>query len=108
MTSRALSTAESELIRWLLADHMPLGVKPVETDLSTALVDRYDESECLRFVRPAPSDEVGFNSDMYTFNDRDGVPITAFLIFDRRGDVQEIDLWKVDDSPVAVLSDSVS
>ncbi len=106
MTSRALSAAESELIRRLLADHMPRGAKPVETDLSTVLVDRYDESECLRFVEPAPSDEVGFNSDMYTFDDRDGVPITAFLIFDPRGNMQELDLWKADDSPIVGLSDS--
>lgn len=87
---------------------MPLMAKLVETDLSTVLVDRSDESECLRFVEPAPSDEVGFNSDMYTFDDRDGVPITAFLIFDPWGDMQELDLWKADDSPIVGLSDSLS
>jgi hypothetical protein len=103
--SRPLTTAEADLIRTLLAGHMPRGMKPATVDLSTALVTRYDESECLRFVKPASSDEQGFGSDTYNFADSDGVTITAFLTFDPDGNMRELDLWKADDSTIRGLRD---
>ncbi|MBT1621428.1 hypothetical protein KK101_01840 [Curtobacterium flaccumfaciens pv. oortii] len=105
MAARGLTTAESDLIRWLLAHCMPQDAKPAPTDLSTALVARYDESECLRFEKPVSSGERGFHADMFTFDDVDGVSITAFLTFDPRGRMQELDLWKADDSRIVGLRD---
>ncbi|WP_281266476.1 hypothetical protein [Curtobacterium sp. 9128] len=91
------------LVRRLLAHHTPRSAQRDDIDLSTVLVTRYDESECLRFMRPASSDAGGFNSDMYTFDDHDGVQIIAFLTFDPEGNIQELDLWKADDTPILGL-----
>ncbi|MCJ1714022.1 hypothetical protein [Curtobacterium sp. VKM Ac-2922] len=103
---RALTGAEAAVVRWLLAHHMPRGASVAQLDLSTAQVARYDESECLRFVDPAASDDRGFSSHMGTFEDQDGVPITAFLTFDQQGRIRELDLWKGDDSPISRLPES--
>lgn len=104
--SRPLTAAELNLVRYLLAHDAPQGVKRDDLDLSTVLVARYDESECLRFVRPAATNERGSNSSTYTFDDQDGVPITAFLTFDPQGNIQELDLWKVNDSTILGLGGS--
>jgi hypothetical protein len=106
LTARPLTTGESGLVRWLLAHQMPNDAKAPDADLSTALVSLYDESGCLRFVRPTSSDELGFSSNIHTFVDLDGVPITAFLTFDPHGNMQELDLWKADDSAILGLRDS--
>lgn len=103
MTPRALTSAESEVVRWLLAHAVPADSEPMAVDVSALLVTRYDESECLRFVTATPSDGPGSTSGTLTIADRDGVPVTAFLVFDARGNLQELDLWKADDSPIEDL-----
>jgi hypothetical protein len=87
-------------------NYTPRAARRDDTDLSTVLVTRYDESECLRFVRPASSDGRGFNSDMFTFDDYDGVQVTAFLTFDPEGNICELDLWKGDDTAILSLGGS--
>jgi hypothetical protein len=74
--------------------------------LSAALVARYDEAECFCFVRPVPSGERGGESGLHTFEDRDGVVVSAFLAVDQDGHLRELDLWKADDSPIVQLPDS--
>lgn len=106
MKPRALTSAEAALIRWLIDYQTPNRAKVVKVDLATAQVARYDESECLRFVKPLALNDRGFNSNMYTFNDQDGMPITAFLTFDSIGYMKQLDLWKVDDSPISRLPES--
>lgn len=88
-----------------MVDCAPRVAKRDDIDLSTVLVIRYDESECLRFVQPASSDVRGFNSNLHTFDDHDGVQITAFLTFDPKGNIQELDLWKADDTAILGLGD---
>ena len=106
MAARPLTPAESKLVSHLLVNYAPRVAKRDDIDLSTVLVARYDESECLRFVQPASSDARRFVSDMYTFDDGGGVQITAFLTFDPKGNIQELDLWKVDDTAILSLDDS--
>lgn len=108
MEPRPLSSAESNLLRFLLTRHMHPGVTVADVDLSAALVSRYDESECLRFLEPVASDEPGSASGFCIFEDRDGVPITAFLTVDPEGKLRELDLWKADDTAIIELPDSYS
>lgn len=105
MAARPLTAAESKLVSHLLMNHSPQFAKRDDIDLSTVLVTRYDESECLRFVQPASSGVRGSNSDLCTFDDHDGVRITAFLTFDPEGNLQELDLWKGDDTAILSLGD---
>lgn len=56
MTPRALTTPEITLIRWIVDNAVDREVRLTDVELSSALVTRYDESECLRFVRPRASD----------------------------------------------------
>jgi hypothetical protein len=57
-------------------------------------------------VQPSSSDGAGTTSDLCTFDDRDGVSITAFLTFDPRGNVRELNLWKADDSAIVGLPET--
>lgn len=104
--SRPLTAAESKLVSHLLMNYTPQVAKRDDIDLSTVLVTRYDESECLRFVQPASSDVRGFNSDLCTFEDYDGVQVSAFLTFHPEGNICELDLWKADDTAILSLGGS--
>lgn len=77
VAARPLTKAESELVRHLLVHHSPRSAEREGIDLSTVLVSRYDESECLRFVRPASSAARSSSSDTHSFDDHGGVKITA-------------------------------
>lgn len=105
MAPRHLTGSESALVCLLLTDHTSPGRASTYSDLSDVLVRRYDESECLLFVRPEASGAPGFTSEPYVFLDADGVPINAFLTFDEQGTIQELDLWKMDDSRIIHLPD---
>jgi hypothetical protein len=105
LTTRALTTSESSLVRWLLAHRTPPTAEPAALDLSAALVTRDDESECLRLCgRPRRTEQARLRT--CTFDDRDGVSITALLTFDPQGNVRELDLWKADESAIAGLPET--
>lgn len=96
---RPLTEPEKRLVRWLLRKDETLTEVPL-IDVDDCFVRRYNESECLLFVCPMHDDTVGGTGQKAYFDDVDKVGCTAFLVYDSRRRIRELDLWKGDDSPL--------
>ncbi|HEX8386180.1 MAG TPA: hypothetical protein VF576_08355 [Rubricoccaceae bacterium] len=54
----------------------------------------------LRFASGTPNPKLGAVLDEVWFTDADGVPVTMTLTVDQNGELYELDVWKVDFSPL--------
>lgn len=57
----------------------------------------------IRFESKKPGRRLGSDLARETFVDEDGVEVIATLSLDNYGDLFELDIWKVDFSPVVSL-----
>ncbi|UOQ71089.1 hypothetical protein MUN79_20810 [Hymenobacter cellulosilyticus] len=70
--------------------------------LYTSEVREMDEVQTgsLRFVSPQEERRLGEKIASTRFLDEDGVPVFVSLYLDQRGELYELDCWKVDDTPL--------
>ncbi|WP_431201974.1 DUF6984 family protein [Bradyrhizobium betae] len=99
---RPLTSNERDLIAFILGQHSPL---QVDLDLVEEMNDGGMGS--LRFVGTADR-RFGRCIGEAEFDDADGVPVSVALNADQHGMLFELDVWKVDFSPlqrIAALSE---
>lgn len=60
----------------------------------------------LSFVSSKPHRAMGKVAGECTFSDADGMLVDAALLLDKEGDLFELDLWKVDFSPLIQIPDA--
>ncbi|MFG6110515.1 DUF6984 family protein [Stenotrophomonas nematodicola] len=102
--SRVLSAAELSVIRMmLLGVRSSLDLSPEA--LSIVGVEDMDDGGMgsIRFVSDKPDRRLGEELARETFLDEDDVEVIATLSLDNYGDLFELDIWKVDFSPVVSL-----
>lgn len=92
--TRALTPAERELVRLLLASK---GDQRPVADLVEEMRD--GEMGSLRFSGPEAR-RYGSTLAEAEFTDADGTPVSVALMLDEAGDLFELDIWKVDFSPL--------
>jgi uncharacterized protein DUF6984 len=98
---RPLRRLEREFIAAMLEDS-PAG-QAIEAGLADALVQPMDDGGMgsLRFVYPADPDQCYADTIAEAMAaDEDGVPLSITLSVDQRGRPFELDVWKVDNSPL--------
>ena len=100
MFHRTLTSQELDLVRHMLAG-VPDG-ESIGGDLSSRLVREMNDGGMgsLRFVSDEPAGKAGREIAKATFNDADGTLATVSLFLDRLGHLYELDIWKVDFSPL--------
>ena len=99
--TRPLRRAEKDLIAGLLKDSS--GTKAIEPSLADAVVQPMDDGGMgsLRFVYPIEPEQRYCRTIAETMAvDKDGVPLSITLSVDQRGRLFELDVWKVDNSPL--------
>ncbi|WP_244817687.1 hypothetical protein [Caballeronia sp. Lep1P3] len=100
MSMRKLLPVELAFIREMLKG------KPDEGRLASSLVDRFVEEMDdggmggLRFTSSKDDRSLGTALAEKKFADQDGVTVVATLNLDGDGDLYELDVWKVDFSPL--------
>ncbi|PJJ60592.1 DUF6984 family protein [Hymenobacter chitinivorans] len=100
MATRLLKLPELGLLLFLLrglpqAEHLLSLLYRIEVvELDEALTGS------LRFVSPQAERRLGEKIASTRFLDEDGVPVFVSLYLDQRGELYELDCWKVDDTPL--------
>jgi len=100
-TVRLLTADERALLAGLIGDK-PEAARLLDS-LPTALVEEMDDGGMgsLRFSGPENvSRRLGEQLVEKEFADIDGVPVIVAINLDDRGDLYELDVWKVDFSPL--------
>ena len=104
MNMRLLKAYEIELIKALLITNSK-STEIIIPALDTVLVQELDDGGMggLRFMSPiADSDRsLGKTVAEAEFLDEDGVPVSIQLNLDKNNQIFELDVWKVDYSPVS-------
>lgn len=100
---RHLSESEKWIVQTMLRDVHPLKITPEE--LSVVEIEGMDDGGMgsLLFESGKPDRCLGKDLAREVFVDRDGVDVIATLSLDNYGDLFELDIWKVDFSPVVSL-----
>ena len=99
---RRLHAIEEPLVAYLL-NHAGIGA-----DLDTLRVKPMDDGGMgsLRFRSDTPDPKIGKKVAACQFNDSDGVEVWATLNLDQNGCLFELDVWKVDYSPLGQWPES--
>jgi len=99
--TRPLTRDEKTFVTALLKGH-PEG-KGIEATLGDAVVEPLDDGGMgsLHFIDPTGAEQrYGHTIAEVTAADEDGVPLSITLSVDQRGRLFELDVWKVDNSPL--------
>jgi hypothetical protein len=102
---RFLTTAEKVLVRALI-DKSPGFAIPSEW-LDNVVVVPMDDGGMgsLRFLPVSAGQMFGKQLSEIAFHDADGVVVTAALMLDKSGIPFELDIWKVDNTPLIQIPD---
>ncbi|UOQ51857.1 DUF6984 family protein [Hymenobacter cellulosivorans] len=100
MANRTLKLPELGLLVFLLRDKPH--AEPLLAKLYTSEVREIDEAQTgsLRFASQQAERRLGEKIASTRFLDEDGVPVFVSLYLDQRGELYELDCWKVDDTPL--------
>ncbi|MFN4288851.1 MAG: DUF6984 family protein [Brevundimonas sp.] len=100
---RPLSATETALIKFIAAGSLPSAML---ADLHHRLVREMDDGRMgsLQFVGAADR-SMGSTVAHAEFEDADGVPVSVALLLDQEGRLFELDIWKVDFSPLIRTAD---
>lgn len=101
---RALSASEAALIRFIASGSISDGVL---ADLPDLPVREMDDGQMgsLEFVGTADR-KMGSTAGYAEFEDADGVPVSVALLLDQEGRLFQLDIWKVDFTPLIRLPDA--
>ena len=93
-----MSASEETLIRFIASGSLPAAMI---ADLPNKLVREMDGGRMgsLQFVGAADR-KMGRTAGQAEFEDADGVPVSVALLLDQEGRLFELDIWKVDFSPL--------
>jgi hypothetical protein len=101
---RQLKSNEKSLIRCLIYEIADEKMKAeLEQSLNTIMVEDLDDGGMgsLHFVHSEKDRrKMGSYAAEKVFIDSDGIPIMVYLDLDQSGALYELDIWKVDFSPV--------
>jgi hypothetical protein len=105
---RLLKTYESQLIQALLMTSSKYAEEMIPT-LNTLLVEDVDDGGMggLFFISPSDNSDrsLGKTIAEAEFLDEDGIPVSVALNLDTNNQLFELDVWKVDYSPVSKWPD---
>lgn len=103
LVSRYLSDSEISIIQAMLLGVRSLSLTPEA--LSEIRVEDMDDGGMgsIKFESKKSERRLGSDLARETFVDEDGVEVIATLSLDNYGDLFELDIWKVDFSPVVNL-----
>lgn len=101
---RPLSASETALISFIGSGSLP---STVLADLPDKSVREMDDGRMgsLQFVGAAHR-RMGSTAGRAEFDDADGVPVSVALLLDEEGQLFELDIWKVDFSPLIRIPDA--
>ena len=101
---RLLSVSETALIMFIAAGGLPSAML---ADLHDRSVREMDDGRMgsLQFVGAADR-RMGSTAGYAEFEDADGVPVSVALLLDQEGQLFELDIWKVDFSPLIRIPDA--
>lgn len=101
---RTLSASEAALIRFIASGSLPDGVL---ADLPDVPIREMDDGQMgsLEFVG-ASDRRVGSTAGYVEFEDTDGVPVSVALLLDQEGRLYQLDIWKVDFTPLIRIPDA--
>ena len=101
---RALSASEAALIRFIASGSLPDGIL---ADLLDVPVREMDDGQMgsLEFVG-ASDRRMGSTAGYAEFEDTDDVPVNVALLLDQEGRLYQLDIWKVDFTPLIRIPDA--
>ncbi|MGN8055125.1 DUF6984 family protein [Pedobacter sp. 22163] len=104
MMKRLLRQEEINLIRWLIRD-APEGAK-IKNELATVFVEEMEDGG-MGSLRVVSDKERFYSRDIGQAEmlDEDGIPLIISVNIDTDGNFFELDIWKVDFSPLKKIPD---
>ena len=100
ISRRALTDSELRVMRTLVDLVPSLDLSDAELGALRAEPMADGGMGSLRFWRDGGDPRMGSQGSHLMFTDADGTPVSATLVLDREGNVHELDMWKVDSSPL--------